>query len=448
MKHDKKKDSDKDRVPSDWTIDGGRHQLLKRCQDLNFHFELIEIGLLGERTNTLLSLSFPNGNGTRRVFAFTDEAAHVLLSNQFHEYEFLGHFSAIYSKTFDVIEAHVTSAAISHTQILAQLTGGKLISNPLSLAIPTPGSQTEDTHLTLKASMDDEFGTRIILGLQSPISAGLLSSSFVNPGQISIRVEGVSASLIGDPLNFLKRVSDALFFDIDLNHNIALNLSRTRYPVTPRLSLPKPPRNRPQFPQMEYHNEPMSLYLYGRTAYEMPLLQYLSFYQVMEYYFPIYSRRDMTRIFQESLKDPRFRLDDEAAIAKVLSQLSLGVRNSLGGERNQLHATLAGSVQKDELVAFLCSSEESKKFFSTKHKALSDSRINLDSRNTDVVTETSNVIYDIRCKIVHTKVGEPDSDGRLLLPDSPETDTITGFVELIRFLAQKVLICNARVTPT
>ena len=57
--------------------------------------------------------------------------------------------------------------------------------------------------------------------------------------------------------------------------------------------------------------------------------------------------------------------------------------------------------------------------------------------------QTSERVYDIRCKVVHTK----NSDGRereeMILPFTKEADLLLDDVELVRFLARRVLIASS-----
>ena len=47
-----------------------------------------------------------------------------------------------------------------------------------------------------------------------------------------------------------------------------------------------------QYPKTEFNDSASSLYWYGPGASGMPLLQFLAFYQVLEFYFPIYSKAE------------------------------------------------------------------------------------------------------------------------------------------------------------
>jgi hypothetical protein len=56
---------------------------------------------------------------------------------------------------------------------------------------------------------------------------------------------------------------------------------------------------------------------------------------------------------------------------------------------------------------------------------------------------TSERIYDIRCKVVHTKSLEDGGGEDMILPFSKEADLLIDDVELIQFLARRVLIASS-----
>lgn len=52
-------------------------------------------------------------------------------------------------------------------------------------------------------------------------------------------------------------------------------------------------------------------------------------------------------------------------------------------------------------------------------------------------------IYDVRCRIVHSK--ESEAYGDAILPFSPEADLLAQHdIELVRFIARRVLVAASR----
>ena len=67
-------------------------------------------------------------------------------------------------------------------------------------------------------------------------------------------------------------------------------------------------------------------------------------------------------------------------------------------------------------------------------------KISLATSTADLRGDVAERIYNIRCKIVHTKTDARDSDVELLLPFSKEAEQLVFDIELAQYLAQQVLI--------
>src|SRR5690606_16162768 len=141
-------------------------------------------------------------------------------------------------------------------------------------------------------------------------------------GALSVRLLGVSISQHDKALSYLRRVTDSMFFEIDMHTGLALSLIRDRRPVR----RPGARRLRSEFslefPRIELDEGPASLYWYARSGAGMPLLQFLAFYPVIEYYFPAYAQEEPRRRIRAVLKDPTFRIERDADIGRVLSVMA------------------------------------------------------------------------------------------------------------------------------
>jgi len=87
---------------------------------------------------------------------------------------------------------------------------------------------------------------------------------------------------------------------------------------------------------------------------------------------------------------------------------------------------------------------ERKEFLSAQTKSLTSMRIPINKPRADLRNEVADRIYDIRCKIVHTK-GGGEGELELLLPFSKEAELLYYDIELIQYVARQVLI--AASTP-
>ncbi len=171
----------------------------------------------------------------------------------------------------------------------------------------------------------------------------------------------------------------------------------------------------------------------------MPLLQFLAYYQTIEYYFPAYSQAEARRKIRNILKNPAFRAERDTDVAKILLAAQVNGMG-YGDERSQLRATLNECLEPGALRAFLTDSEERAKYFSAKTDRLTDQKIQVKNPDADLRNDVADRIYDIRCKIVHTKSGGREGDVELLLPFSKEAELLYADIELMQFVAREILI--------
>ncbi len=257
----------------------------------------------------------------------------------------------------------------------------------------------------------------------------------------SLQISGIQISEHDQALAVLERLSDSLFFQIDVSRDIALSLRRDRRRRQafgrPRKSVSDYPEIR--FPRAEYEKAPITLYWYARSARGMPLLQFLAYYQCVEFYYPIYSQSEAWRRVRNVLKDPRFRPDRDSDLGRVFSALGTGSRGA-GDERSMLRATIRECIGEAQMREYL---EESKEFFSARTKGLTNCKIPIANRNDDLRDPVADRIYDLRCKIVHTKTGGRDESVELLLPFSKEESLLGHDIALLKFVAQQVLIAGS-----
>jgi hypothetical protein len=265
--------------------------------------------------------------------------------------------------------------------------------------------------------------------------------------RLTLKLFGCKVTTNDRALALLTKLANSAFFQIDLLSEVAISLERER---RQRTATRRPRKNINlttdlQYPKREFDEVPISLYWYARSAAGMPLLQFLAFYQVIEFYFPIYSRAEAQRKLKAVLRDPTFRGDRDADIGKLLSAISASRSGSFGDERSQLRATLTECTDPDVLRDFLESVPERREFYLGKGKSQLYHKIPLSNASTDLRNDVADRVYDIRCKIVHSKGDSRDGEVELLLPFSKEAAQLFFDIELVQYLAQLVLI--AASTP-
>ncbi len=221
-------------------------------------------------------------------------------------------------------------------------------------------------------------------------------------------------------VTLLELVADALFFEIDVRFDITLGLRRgyNRQQIRPLSPADELSRKPLQFPEYRYEKHPISLYWYARRGLGMPLLQFLAFYQTIEYYFPMYSRNEAIKRVRAFLKDPSFHVHSDGDVSRLLSSLDPGRSGGLGDERAQLRATIIQCVEAGDLREFLESDERLSRFYKTQAewKTISDKKILIGNLDADLRNDIADRIYDIRCKIVHAKGDGGPAKAEALLP--------------------------------
>lgn len=417
-----------DEEPSEGEVKLRRADLQARCKAASIQFEEIE-GF--EDGDVASRIALPAARDERWIHCWSYEDYESLLAISFERYRFINGLDAICAYDKGEIEALVRPIAgtFSPRVTYARLFG--VTPQEFPDALPELG-----INLTSSAA---EPGTTISLSVASKELRALVGRHSRSHLSLKIQREGLNQHDQAEAV--LRTIADALFFQIDLLADLALSLSRDR-----RLTRARPRKKRPvtplelTYPRTEFDPAPISLYWYARSAVGMPLLQFLAFYQVIEFYYPTYSQAEARRRLKTILKDPTFRGDRDADIGRVLSAIHVTRSGAVGDERSQLKATLSECIDPDALREFLLSDAERADFLSSKAKGLTEHKLPLSASHVDLRNDVAERIYDIRCKIVHTKTDARAGEFELLLPFSKEAEQLHFDIELIQYLAQQVLV--------
>ena len=397
-----------------------KQQLLKHCKDAGIEAEIKDY-IEGD---TFVLVLMPNGRDKRPVAFTSSEDIKNALELGFEKYVFLGDYVAIADYQSNTIEAVIrTMNGMPRSFLYRRLFGES-------------EDDEEKQPIVLKSENDQ---VTIEISELTDSMRLLARGPFGRNGALSLKLSGIAINQHNKSLELLRRITDSLFFQLDIQNGLMLSLVRDRRPIR------RPGRRRVhseidlEFPRVEFDEGPISLYWYARSALGMPLLQFLAFYQVIEYYYPTYSQEEARKRIRSILKDPTFRSDRDADIGRVLSIIS-GSGRGFGDERSQLRATLNACLDPASLREFLNEEPERAEFFSSKQKGLTDHKIPLASKDADLRTPVADLIYDIRCKIVHTKGESTEGEVELLLPFSKEAELLFHDIELMQYVARQVLI--------
>ena len=173
----------------------------------------------------------------------------------------------------------------------------------------------------------------------------------------------------------------------------------------------------------------------------------VSYYQVLEFYFHRYLRRKAEREILNLLEKPPFDLVIDADKSRLLDVIKHRYEggNSLGrGERDLLENIIKECVTPYDLRSFIVDNDARYGFYTstTLPKTVSTHVIPILDMSPDHRTSAAWRIYDIRCRIVHAKAGY-ETQGPLL-PSDQETKYLRHDIDLVEFLARKMLKASSR----
>ncbi len=262
----------------------------------------------------------------------------------------------------------------------------------------------------------------------------------------TLRIENIAISTHDQVKRILEKVGNSILFKLDIANNVGYKLAEDR-DIRRSYFRRKISENDldKAFPTYEYDDEPMSLYWYSRSAYDMPLLQFLALYQILEFYFPIFSQKEAHHQIKNIIKDPRFNPNKDSDITRILSAISQNKNQiGFGSELEQLKSTIQNCLTNEELRELIENDDDMISFFKDKKsKNLASKCISVANANADLVSECAERIYEIRCRVVHTKASDKNYD--LLIPTSPDLKHLIYDISILEMIAKKVLISTSRL---
>jgi hypothetical protein len=392
-------------------------------------------------------IQIPEGRDTKNIILLDDKEIKTVEKSQFEKFKFIKSYEAIWSSELKTLECQIQTEGVMQSSMM--------LKRRLDFLFGKKVAQTEeDDEISPKnyefPSPDEK--TKIYLGecsLEFSILTSYKRQLFFSRGRlrtiITLRIEGLELMTHEQALQYLLKIGNSVLFQIDLATNVPIHLSFDR-DIFKELRIRNVSKTSPALkpPKFEYDHETMSLYWYARTALNMPLLQFLAFYQILEFYFPQYSYKEAQQKIKNLFKNPTFDINKDNDIAQVLNIIKVSSKGkTFGDERTQLKATIQSCVDNESLWDFFYETTERKDFFDAqaKNKGLVKQKISFTNKEADIRVDTANRIYEMRCRIVHTK-DEDELD--LILPTSPEISLLKQDLELIEFIARRVLIAGGR----
>lgn len=410
-------------------------EIIVRCKKAGIEYKWSDLGIFSMDTLVVL---VQDGPRKHEINLFEAEAAQMLLNSDFEKYVFIEGYEGICSYKEGCVEAAVGSIGptVNRALVLSRLTGKDYKEVVKRLR------DGKDNRLVLHKG--GAKGASISIGMPSKTLLGMRYYVFDEEDELSVRMAGLQIARNSEAAEQLARLTNSLFFELRNKRRINLFVKR-RYEVeasgwAKRWSRKGKGKQAIGFPKFEYDKEPIELYWHAVSAYKMPLMQYLAYYQILEYYFVKYSMLGAKREIGNCVKDPEFNADDDDDIMKIVKCVS-GKLGRFVSEVELLRDTIRECLSDEELESE-ASGEWVKDYFRKEYKIVPQYRVGKENREKELSEQLAERIYDIRCRIVHTKEG--DKRGRIM-PFTKEEVLLRRFdLRIIETIANKVLIANSR----
>lgn len=372
---------------------------------------------------TRVLLELPAGRSIREVNLEPSAAAELLESGQ-RGWRSLKKYDGVWNSDLGEVEVVVQGERF-----------GGSVSRVIDRHSGREGSPEDPTYIGLT----DPFSPlEIRLGRASGISSMFFNRMMRGLSPITVRVVSVHVSTAERADQLVESLVDALSLQMSMLHNVSFTAARLQGRARGGIGLRRTQKPL-TFPVSTYPHAPVALYQAGRDRMTSPLLRYWAFYQVLEYFFPRYLQRETVSNIARIVRSPAFDPHDESTVLR-LAALSGAGRGSQPSEEQQLVLCLKSVTSMEDVGACI---EESglTSALADRKSALSESVVRLDAD--DLLLQLGKRIYDIRCKIVHSKSLGGQNGGAGLLPGTEDEDLIFQELRLMRFLAEQALAANA-----
>ncbi|MBK5143418.1 hypothetical protein I2494_06740 [Budviciaceae bacterium BWR-B9] len=411
-------------------------KIISDCKNKNLNYDYNDV-------RKILRIQIPKARNDSNII-LTSDIVDIIAERNINllDYKYIEGYEAIWSIEQDIIECEVELPQ-RHFSFERYFRNNSICKEEKKILIET---HLEGIVAELSEISNEFHILEICKDIGRPI--GIMGSYNIErfdrrkSSSTSLKISGLNISTHEQALNIIKTIFASICFQFDCKTNIPLMLAIARNYSRARLSHTSLDDLELTRVNQHYDNEALSLYWYAQSALGMPLLQYLALYQVVEFYYPIYSELAAQKKVANALKDPSFNSHNTKDIARIFNIVKTA--SSTRSELSQLEATLKECVEISLLRDWLKSDSKRDEYFRSKNAVkLSEYKINSHvTEDDELLRQVLQRFYNIRCRIVHTK--GVDAELEVLHPQSKEVKYLEYDIELANFLAHRVLISSSK----
>ncbi len=262
----------------------------------------------------------------------------------------------------------------------------------------------------------------------------------------TIKVFNINAVSDNEALEISDSIINKCLFELAYNKGLVFGISR-RWTNTKERKIETFMRpewtNRNIFPlsKIGYNPDLIKYYLLAMST-NNPILQFLAFYQVLEYFFVKVSDEELYEKLSRILKDPNFRAKE-----KYLNKLVITINNfnQKTDETAILKLVLKKYIDEEEFIKFIKQYENyiKEKILTKTRTRFSDTAFNVKLIKGHALNNTAIIIKEVRNALVHSS--DRIERQQRYIPFSEKTEIVWELVPIVKYLAEKVIIATAEV---
>jgi len=417
-------------------------ELARRAREAGLIYREIDWTAYTGNTYRHAEIEFPRGNATRSIRLLDQTDVIDLLKVDFENVRFSSKYDAMFHTQTGRVECGLTWAPVLSRRpgsgALWDIPGTEIDEDsPLKTGAESPGYGIPNGWRVKVAT--DEVEIEL-----SPASQSwtVLNGRYAPTSSVTLKIQHTGGADGPRAHVLLDSFGQDFMLEVELKYQLGLGLATDLvHGLVPETDITQS-TTPVTFPSLSFQAEAATFYWYGVRAYEFPLLQFLAFYQVLEYFFMPFTRASVVRRVRAQLKDPAFdrgRDTDIAALIGVTGIAHAGLRQ----ESEQLKLALAECIEPASLRTFITANEDRESHFVGSQKIAGVRPLRITVGDQELLDQVAERIYKVRNRIVHTKSAADEAGIELLLPTSEETRFLRTEVELGRWLAQRALIHGA-----
>lgn len=259
----------------------------------------------------------------------------------------------------------------------------------------------------------------------------------------TIRVYNIQETTPEAALKRAIPIIDACLFELSYLRNLTFTLSESWHVRQPKIrpfTYGDPVlTNQFSIPTANFNSDIIRFYQRG-TIGEDPVNQFLSFYQILEYYFIEVTDELLYNKLSRRINDPRF-----STTPKNLNRIIQDVidHKRVTDETEMLKSVLAKYVDETELLEFIRTYEAylNKEIY-TKKRTVFGEELQVSTSPGYIIPTVAKVIKTIRNALVHSSDRYERKDR--YIPSTSSEKLIRQELPLIKFLAERVIIASAK----